>query len=196
MSTSHPCSLRWSTACRLQDVSRRDALLSWAAKLDPTWSFVVTLTFRHAIPSRNALTAGLKFARWASGWRNPVLQRGLFRCSLWSAEGHLTGNVHIHALSACTPLASVEHMRSTRPQASRPWRSCLTCESSRALGGVNPDDSPGEQPLWRRLKESWFVHHGIARVYPYNPTLRFGAERYITKYILDEKCLDWGVLTE
>lgn len=52
-----------------------------------------------------------------------------------------------------------------------------------------------DAPLWRRLKESWYAHYGIARIYPYDRKLGGGAERYVLKYILDEKCLDWGVLT-
>ena len=47
--------------------------------------------------------------------------------------------------------------------------------------------------MWRRLKESWFLHHGIARIHPYDPEYKFGAERYVMKYILDDKCLDWGL---
>lgn len=72
-------------------------------------------------------------------------------------------------------------------------------ESKRAPGsslqGVCQRCADLDGPLWRRLKESWFFHHGIARIYPYNPVYKLSAERYVLKYILDEKCLDWGVLT-
>jgi len=31
------------------------------------------------------------------------------------------------------------------------------------------------------------------RAYPYDPKLTYGAEAYVTKYILKETCLDWGI---
>ena len=131
------------------------------------------------------MNAGANFVRWSSGWLDPVLGRGLFRLSLWSAESHLTGDVHLHAISACTPLTSVEHTTPwTRRGSSSRRRSCATC------GEVATDG-----PLWRRLKESWYAHHGIARIYPYDPAYRLGAEGYVLKYILKETCLDWGVVT-
>lgn len=181
----HPCALHGTTACKLEAVAIRSTLTEWAASLDREWSLFMTMTFRRDVPRHHAMTAGSRFVRWCSAWRDPVLGTPLFRCLLWSAEEHLTGSVHLHAISACTPLTSVEHMRrSSRPDASFPRpRPCRTC------AGVT------DGPLWRRLKESWFAHWGIARIYPYDPQYRLGAERYVIKYILDEKCLDWGVVT-
>lgn len=181
----HPCSLHGTTACRLEAAAIRSALVGWATRLDTAWTHFLTLTFRKPIPSHLAMNAGASYVRWVSGWRDSVLRTLLCRCSLWSVEGHSTGNAHVHALLACTQLTSFEHMteRSPRDGFSR-HRACRTC------GG--PGKS--EEPLWHRLKESWFKHYGIARVYPYDPTLRMGAEGYVVKYVLDEKCLDWGVV--
>ena len=147
------------------------------------WSFLMHLTFRNPIPNHHAMTAGAHLNFWCSGWR--TLQKDcMFRLLLWSAESHILGNVHLHALSVCTPLDFAEHMRLRRSRGRESWsRECGPC-SQRAVA---------EGPDWRRLKESWYVHHGIARVYPFDPRFRFGAERYVVKYILDEKCLDWGV---
>lgn len=185
--SKHPCSLRNTLSCRMQWVGQRDALVGWAASLDREWSLFLTLTFRpeKRVPQHHAITAGQRFVRWCSAWRDPILGVPLFRCSLWSAESHLTGDVHIHAISACTPLTSVAHMRTSRETvASSGPRSCRVCDRG-AL----------DDPLWLRLKESWFAHYGIARIYPYDAKYRFGAEGYVVKYVLDEKCLDWGVVT-
>lgn len=149
------------------------------------WSFLMHLTFRNPIPNHHAMTAGAHLNSWCSGWRTPAKDCA-FRLLLWSAESHILGNVHLHALSVCTPLDFAEHMRLRRSRGRESWsRECGPC-SQRAVA---------EGPDWRRLKESWYVHHGIARVFPFDPRYRFGAERYVTKYILDEKCLDWGIET-
>lgn len=182
----HPCRLRNTLSCRLQWVGQRDALVEWASALDREWSLFLTLTFRpdRKVPPHHALTAGQRFVRWCSAWRDPILGRPLFRCSLWSAESHLTGDVHLHAISACTPLTSVEHMREPPTRGVSSPRPCRVCSHLTS-----------DAPLWRRLKESWFAHYGIARIYPYDARYRLGAEGYVVKYVLDEKCLDWGVVT-
>jgi len=183
MRSSHPCSLHGTPACKLEFVLTRSTLVEWAEKLSSQWDLFLTLTFRDPLPKHHALSAGRRFVRWCSGWRDPVLGTALFRCSLWSAEEHATGNVHLHAISACTPLTSVDHTTpSPKRGESSARRTCRTCRYVATDG-----------PLWRRLKESWFKHYGIARIYPYDPTYRLGAQGYVVKYILDEKCLDWGV---
>ena len=136
------------------------------------WTFFLSLTFRHSIPGHLAMNAGQRLVRWCSAWRPASGARTpLFRLLLWSAEGHVTGNVHLHALSVTTPAVSPTHCRRCRDKVSSLFAS------------------------WQKLKESWFLHHGIARIRPYNPSLNFGAARYVTKYVLDESCLDWGVET-
>lgn len=156
----------------------RQEMIAWASNLDRNltplipdnqgWTFFETLTFRNAIPPHHAMSAARLMWRWKSAWRQSGV--GLFRLLLWSAEGHVTGNVHLHALSVCTPGASPRH--------------CRRCRSSEVYAET-----------WRRLKESWYIHYGIARIYPYDPTLRTGAAGYVAKYVLDENCLDWGVFT-
>jgi len=87
---------------------------------------------------------------------------------LWSAEEHATGNVHLHALSVTTPAVWLLHAKK----------------------------SPGIESSsrdWSVLKENWYAKWGIARIFPYDPRLKFGAERYVTKYVLAETCLDWGI---
>ena len=160
----------------------RQQLLTWASELDRSltpltpgnlqWTFFLTLTFRYPIPTHLAMNAGQKLHRWSSAWRVALGARTpFFRLLLWSAEGHATGNVHLHALSVTTPAVSPRHCR-------------------RCRGIVS-----SHRELWRKLKESWFLHYGIARIRPYDPSLNFGAARYITKYVLDESCLDWGIFT-
>lgn len=166
----------------------RQEVIRWASTLDSQstplvpgnlrWTHFLTLTFARSIPTHHAHHAGRLLNRWLTGWRGCECQgaRGfrLFRFTLWSAEGHLTGNVHLHALSVISPAPSVTHCRRCHIVASSVSRSW---------------------PLWKLLKESWFIHHGIARVFPYDERLTCGAEGYVTKYVLDEKCLDWGVVT-
>lgn len=64
-------------------------------------------------------------------------------------------------------------------------RHCKRCQ--RRVSSLRTD--------WRKLKESWFIHNGLGRFYPYDPKLTCGAVGYVLKYILKETCLDWGVWT-
>ena len=180
--SSHPCRSHLEPNCRIKYLADLDALRVWAGSLDQgltplmpenlPWTFFLTLTFRHSIPAHHAITAGQRLTSWCSRWVGRERGRsGLFKLLLWSAESHSTGAVHLHALSVTTPAASLKH--------------CSRCQ---------PRISSLREP-WRKLKESWFQHHGIARVRPYDARLRFGAERYVIKYILHEACLDWGVET-
>lgn len=168
----------------IQKQTDRQTVIAWASQLDKKrtplltdqgeWTFFLTMTFRKPIPRHHALTAGRHFVRWCSAWRtgSPGAKRTkVFRLLLWSVEEHQTGNVHLHALSVTTLAVSPTHCRRCQDRVSS-----------------HPD-------LWRQLKESWFLHYGISRVYPYDRNLRFGAERYVTKYVLAETCLDWGIET-
>lgn len=156
-----------------QAVRNRTESVDWFAKLDRQmkgqWSYFLTMTFREAIPRHLSHIASSKLISFCSAWA--TLSGGKhFKFLLWSAEEHMTGSVHLHALS----------VNSREPI----QRHCEKCLRALSCG-----------PEWKILKESWFMHHGIARVFPYKPELRFGAERYVTKYVLDEKCLDWGIET-
>lgn len=148
--------------------------IEWFAKLDRQlqmeWTYFHTHTFRpqRSIPRHKYLTAGPRLIRWCSGW-STLTGAHKFRLLLWSAEEHKSGLVHLHALSACSPDPLQRH--------------CDECLTTLRLS-----------PEWRTLKESWWLHWGKAKIEPYNPALRFGAERYVTKYVLDEQCLDWGVM--
>lgn len=123
------------------------------------------------IPTHHAMSAGPILLRWCSRWQS-VAFSPTFRLLLWSAEAHSMGNVHLHALSVCTPGALQRH--------------CPRCQDV---------SSRRDKPDWWHLKESWWMHYGKAVVRPYDPSLKFGAERYVTKYVLDENCLDWGLET-
>lgn len=162
--------------------------------VDPSWQWthLMHLTFRYPIPRHHPLTGGASFVRWLSGWRESGASgpgAPLCRISLWCAEEHASGNAHIHALSAFTLGALSKHcVPRAQAASSNRWRVCPGCDAQ---------VSTSEGPLWRRLKEAWFYHNGIARVYDYDPSYAFGAERYVLKYILDDtrRVLDWGVWT-
>lgn len=160
----------------------RTEVCRWAHELatDPLtseerWTYFLTLTWRKPLPLHHATSAGRLLTRWLQGWREsrsarkPASSQKTTRCLLWSAEGASTTHVHAHALLVSTPGVFNWH--------------CKRCERASKLS-----------PEWRRLKESWYCHYGIARIEPYKPALRFGAERYVLKYILSESVLDWGVV--
>lgn len=172
-------------------------MIEWASQLDAKtgdqWTYFMTMTFGPSrkqmhptmrgsdgwkaarlwpgtLPRHHAMSAGARFLGWLSRWRRCVPTESPWQLVLWSAEEHLSGNVHIHALSVCTPEVL--------------WWHCRECR--RALS---------RSPNWRVLKESWWTHYGKAQVRPYDPAYRFGAERYVTKYVLGDKNLDWGIAT-
>lgn len=146
---------------RSNETARRE-LISWAKRLSQEWAWFATMTFSRQ--TKSTLTAVRRWRSWLSAF--PKGQQP-FRSVLWSAEGHNTGAVHIHALLASTGRPSQEHCGSCRAV----W--------SRAA------------PEWWHLKESWYYHHGIARFYPFDATRGFGAVGYVTKYILSDDMLDW-----
>jgi len=166
----------------------RHRLTTWATdprrltilqKTEPEWTWFLTATFgKHpdgtgspAIPPHRAMDAGAKFVRWCSEWSTFQGGRTIraFRLLLWAAESHLTGDVHIHALSVCTPLVYATHCKRCNPRVAY-------CTHE-----------------YQQLKESHWIHHGKMVARRYNPALKFGAEQYVTKYILKESCLDWGL---
>lgn len=186
---------RWPTASKLwtpeakENLRSRHELIQWAAQLDRTcqgnWSYFLTMTFGRreipkgsgkfrgsSIPKHHALSAGPKLVRWCSRWTTVGLldspSARSFRLLLWSAESHASGDVHLHALSVNTQKVLQRH--------------CDSCASALRLS-----------PDWKIMKESWWLHHGRCTVFPYDPALNMGAERYVTKYVLDESCLDWGI---
>lgn len=149
--------------------SEHRTILAWAAKLKgKEWTIFGTFTFRRPIPARHAVSAVRLWTSWLRRMSGTGGEASC-RCALWSAEAHVNGNVHIHALLEFTPSAY--------------WTHCEECAASFHPKG----------PFWRVMKESWYFHRGIARCTPYNPALCFGAERYVVKYVLKENCLDWGV---
>lgn len=170
---------KWTEEART-NLTNRHKSIEWFSKIvktmDAQWTHFHTHTFRSAIPRHHAMTAGRKFTRWCSEWQSTAPGRRpwpLFRLLLWSAEEHKSGFVHIHALSALSPGQYLR--RSNRPNRNHDWSDL------------------GISPLWRILKEDWYGKFGIARIFPYDPQFKFGAERYVTKYVLDENCLDWGL---
>lgn len=160
----------------IENLIRRTLQIAWFATLDKQspWTMFTTMTFRpeSRVPRHHAATAGLRFQSWLSRWRSGWhLKPSVHQLVLWSAEEHKSGDVHLHALWAHTRGRSQLH--------------CARCKSQLS----------DEEPDWRVFKDSWFIHWGIGRFYPYDEKMRFGAERYVVKYILDERCLDWGIWT-
>jgi len=43
------------------------------------------------------------------------------------------------------------------------------------------------------LKESWYKHYGIARVFPFNPELKIGGLTYVVWYIVSDQCETWDL---
>jgi len=168
----------------VENLTARQVLTTWITdpsrlnrvlEMGEQWTWFQMQTFRLPIQSHNALTAGLRYTRWLSRWRcvSGGRERNPFRLVLWSAESHASGDVHCHALSVCTPLVLPTHCRRCQPILS---------------------SYPSDTPDWRVLKESAWRDIGKATFRPYDPTLRFGAEAYVTKYVMKPTCLDWGVL--
>ena len=154
----------------IRKVSEWTDLAEWASKLDRavagTWRWFATLTFRKDIESHRAHLAVSRLKCWLSAWKD---SRQPFTSVLWSAEPHNRGTVHIHAL-----LTSTTEMYETH---------CKRCK-------LDPGTSFG--PDWRRLNNSWYLHNGIGRFWPYDKKYQMGAERYVTKYCLKPDCLDWN----
>lgn len=135
-----------------------------------SWKWFATMTFRANLPMHRAHIAWERLRVWLStpAWRNQG-GRAPFTRLLWCVEPHETGYAHIHALLASTQTVYSRH--------------CRRC-------GIK------DQRSFKQFNESWFYHHGIARFRPYDPSLRFGALRYIVKYVLDERRGDdvvWGI---
>jgi len=132
----------------------------------PTW--FLTWTFRDQTDNPTVAVARLKC--WLSTWnRHSALDP--FRSLLWSAERHVMGSVHIHALSVGPEQALLPH--------------CRRCENASS-----------RQQAFQRLKESWAIHHGWCRCFPYRDDIGRGGMTYVAKYILDPRCLDWGIWYE
>jgi len=141
-------------------------MVQWLTKQPWKWDLFATFTFR--TPTSRDLTARSRLNSWLSRFAEVPLLNPVRWC-LWSAERHSTGNVHIHALLECTGNTS--------------WQHCKRCNHVFAHG----------RPLWSALKESWYVHHGIARVYPFDPTRQIGGVNYVVWYILSEESVDWDL---
>jgi len=164
----------------IRNLDARHATATWATdpsrltrftKESPSWTWFLTATYRKAIKPHLAHIAGKRFVTWCSAWRAFLGGRetGVFRLLLWSAESHMTGDVHVHALSVCTPLDYATH--------------CPNCQ-----GRIE-----SSRKEYQKLKESHWLDHGKMVARRYDPALKFGAEQYVTKYILKPTCLDWGI---
>jgi hypothetical protein len=148
----------------------RQAIVNWVSERNPSWAWFATLTFR--TPTRDSLTAASRLKSWLSGFtgrrstrrdtsRHPVSS------ILWSAERHLSGSVHIHALLEGWGEQWLPH--------------CKDCQG----------DPPHRIP-WKGLNESWFHHHGIARFRAYDDSIGCGGIAYVVKYVVSDACVDWS----
>lgn len=167
------------------DTTSRDATLAWVMKVEKDrgrpWTHLVHWTFRRDMPVRHALSASQRFRRWCWAWCATDGVRTI-RLLLWSVERTSRDAVHGHALWVHTGRVCVGHSRATSRRELLGPCSNRRCRRAMRL-----------EPAWRRFKESWYAHAGIMRCEPYKPALKFGAERYVLKYVMDEKCLDWGL---
>lgn len=143
----------------------------------PDWW--MTLTFRNPATRNDTAAAALRC--WLSLWRAKVRSdtgrhpapSPLSRL-FWCAETQSRGTAHIHALS----VTGVD----------QPTPHCRRCFQQM---GYNQS-----WPLWLRMKESWFVHHGIARIYPFDCTRVAGVVAYIVKYMWKTADPEWGLWVE
>jgi len=126
----------------------------------------ITLTFRN--PDVHTLTAMGSLRCWLQRWA--IAQRLNSGCQearppisrlVWCAETQSRGTAHIHALGDKAAEISGPH--------------CARCWNAK---GWNSTWSQ-----WQILKESWYVHHGIARIYPYDESRGGGVAGYVAKYM-------------
>lgn len=147
----------------LQDVATQRLGMKLFRREKPTW--FLSLTFRDQTQSANVATA--RFRCWLSTWSRSA-QLDPFQFLLWSAEKHRMGSVHIHALSVGPVHALFPHCDRCRRASER-------------------------SETYQRLKESWAMHHGWARFFPYRDDIGRGGIAYVAKYILHPLCLEWGI---
>jgi hypothetical protein len=126
----------------------------------------MTFTFRNAKTTAIGATEALR--SWLSCWgrRQRSSLAGRSACQpisqlIWCVEMQLRGTAHIHALGVSGAPISGAH--------------CVHCYSRTAW---NPN-----WPTWRILKESWYVHSGIARIFPYDDARGGGVAAYVAKYM-------------
>lgn len=130
--------------------------------LAPKPQWWVTLTFRRSTTS--CLSAMGALRSWLSQWARASLRAGgqpPIKRLVWCVELQLRGTAHIHALCIGHPEHSGPH--------------CASC--FRKMGYNR------SSPLWWVLKESWFHHHGIARVYAFDTARAGGVSAYVAKYM-------------
>jgi hypothetical protein len=147
----------------LKDVASTRVAMKLFRYERPTW--FISLTFRDQTDS--AMTGRARFKCWLSTWSRSA-ELDPFRFLLWSAEKHRMGSVHIHALSVGPVHASFPH--------------CVKCRNASS-----------RSEAYQRLKESWAIHHGWARFFPYRDDIGRGGMAYVAKYILSPACLDWDI---
>lgn len=161
MKTAPPpgASTTWHEDPRLAMVEVID---KWLKK--PDWW--ITLTF--ARPETTALTAVASLRSWLSRWRTADASatghkpgRSPLSRLLWCVEMQSRGAAHIHALGVTGATVSTPH-----------------CKSCFARLGWRQDAW-----MWWVLKESWAVHHGWARVYPFDAARGGGVAGYVAKYM-------------
>jgi len=136
--------------------------------LVPGPTHFATLTFRNSATRPSIATDSFRW--WLQGWRAHSTSCPISRV-LWCAELQSRGTAHLHALWVAGPGPTAIH-----------------CQGCLASMGWNSD-----LPYFHQLKESWYCHHGIARIYPFDPTRGGGCAGYVTKYILSDECSDWGL---
>jgi len=149
----------------------RSAMISLVSKfLTPVPTHYATLTFRKCATRTSIAVDSLRL--WLSLW-NKRGKSSPISSLLWSAELQQRGTAHIHALLICATTITSPH--------------CSAC--FRGMG-INL-----AWPTYHHLKESWYCHHGIARIYPFDQKRAGGCAGYVTKYILSDECCDWGLWT-
>lgn len=169
------------------------AFLSTGDSPNPTWW--MTFTFRD--PTCSATLAADRFRSWLSRWRrvgssagaSPQGWRSPVSRILWCVETQLRGTAHIHALGVRGTSTLTTHCK----KCSRRTVFDVTSGLSRSVRAFDPD-----WPVWRNLKESWFCHWGIARIFPFDPLRAGGVLGYLTKYMFKStgESPEWGMWEE
>jgi len=125
-----------------------------------------TFTFRRMLTTKTTAVESLR--SWLRQWARALQSNSECRAGLepisrlvWCVELQLRGTAHIHALMVGGALTSGPH--------------CARCFRETGWNW--------HWPLWRVLKESWYAHHGIARIFPFDERRGGGVAGYVAKYM-------------
>lgn len=147
--------------------TRRRDLVCWIQRRNPRWTWFATLTFR--TPTRHSHIASSRLRSWLT--RSRIPSAASCKSLLWSAERHVNGSVHLHALLECS-LVQLSLLDNPLP--------------------ADPGSSALRSWSYQELNDDWYHHHGIARFHPFDEERACGGITYVVKYVMSESCIDWN----